>query len=136
MKADSQRSVSSVAPPECPRGSHLQHLEAFVPTRTSTVRPEAKASIAALTPKKSCLSCPHHDVHSAHVAHVVSQQGAHLLLPPVSRRMQRRPPVRVPAVHIHSALQKYPDRGKGRGGGRGGEDKLRIKAVSLGTIPK
>lgn len=41
MKADSQHSVSSVAPPECPLGSHLQHLEVFGPTRTFIVQDQS-----------------------------------------------------------------------------------------------
>lgn len=50
----------------------------------------------------------HHVVDGAHVAHVVGEQAAHLLLPPVSCRVQWRPPVAVPAVHVHAALQQHP----------------------------
>lgn len=50
----------------------------------------------------------HHVVDGAHVAHVVGEQAAHLLLPPVSGGVQGRPPVRVPAVHVHVALQQHP----------------------------
>ena len=58
---------------------------------------------------KGCLSRAHHVVDGTHIAHVVSEQSAHLLLPPVSCCMQGRPPVDVPAVHVHPALQKNPE---------------------------
>lgn len=50
----------------------------------------------------------HHVVDGAHVAHVVGEQRAHLLLPPVCCGVQRRPAVGVPAVYVHFALQQHP----------------------------
>lgn len=47
----------------------------------------------------------HHVVDGGHVAHVVGQQRAHLLLAPVSGGVQRRPAVCVPAVDVHLALE-------------------------------
>lgn len=58
------------------------------------------------------MSRTHHIVDGTHITHVVSEQGAHLLLPPMSCCMQRRPPVYVTAVHIHPTLQQHPEHGQ------------------------
>ncbi len=70
--------------------------------------------------KKGRLFRAHHIVDGAHIAHVVSEEGAHLLLPPVSSCVQGRPPVNVPAVHIHPTLQQHPEQGEGGGEGARG----------------
>ena len=50
----------------------------------------------------------HHVVDRCHVTHVVSQQGADLLLAPVGGRMQGCPAIHVSAVHIQLTLQQHP----------------------------
>lgn len=74
----------------------------------------------------------HHVVDGAHVAHVVGQQAAHLLLPPVSRGVQRRPPVAVPAAHVHAALQQHPAPGEAGADDNGYEDFLEYTARDSG----
>lgn len=52
---------------------------------------------------------PYHIINRAHVTHVLNQQVTGLLLTPVSRRVERRPTVTVPTVHVHQTLQQHPD---------------------------
>lgn len=67
------------------------------------------AQVEALIARVDAKSPTHHIVDGAHIAHVVSEQGAHLLLSPVSCCMQRRPAIYVPAVHVHATLQEDPE---------------------------